>query len=275
MTDTPQHLAKRLAELTLRLEAMQSLESLAVALDRGELRRDSGPVVVSDIAAGRAGVSDQIRKLLTLWQAQPEGLDGHELALMLRGAAAGARAQKAKTAETEVVWTGPDVTGTYLRATRQVVQDIIHHAQSDLLVVGYWVAGRDDGEGIINDIVDMIAQAVQRGVAVTMVLDQKAREQGWDEGKTNRDILASMWPTHVPMPDLLTWQIPDNEKHLKLHAKVLVADHQDALVTSANLTMHALDKNMEMGVRVVGTPADQIVRHFDLLRQRDELVPFA
>jgi phosphatidylserine/phosphatidylglycerophosphate/cardiolipin synthase-like enzyme len=46
---------------------------------------------------------------------------------------------------------------------------------------------------------------------------------------------------------------------------VLVADRNDALVTSANLTSYAMDRNMEMGVRVVGRPAATIAKHFDLL----------
>ena len=69
-------------------------------------------------------------------------------------------------------------------------------------------------------------------------------------------------------PELLTWEVPEAEKHLKLHAKVLVADRRDALVTSANLTMHALDRNMEMGVRVTGAAGRRIADHFELLRQR-------
>jgi len=275
VSELPKDLANEIARLALRLQDMQSLDVVANALDGGRLTRKSGAVDIGTVAGGRHGVPELVEQLRSLWNLQPETVDAHELALMLRGAAAGARAQQALGAETQVVWTGPHVEGTYLRATRQVVQDIIHHARTELLVVGYWVAGRSDGEGIINDIVDMIADAVRRGVTVTMVLDQKERDQGWDQGKTNRDILLGMWPQGVQLPTLLTWQIPEDEKHLKLHAKVLVADQQDALVTSANLTMHALDKNMEMGVRVVGQPALQITRHFDLLRQRDVLVPFA
>ncbi len=212
-----------------------------------------------------------LSKLLDCWRRQPETVDARELALMLKSASAGARAQCAISPITEVVWTGPPVQGTYLRATRQVVQDLIHGATSDLLVVGYWLAGSEDSEGIIRDVIAQVAAAVRRGVRVTMVLDQGERPYG----KNNRETLVELWPQDVQLPALLTWEIPEGEQHLKLHAKVLVADQRDALVTSANLTMHALDKNMEMGVRIVGQPALQIVRHFDLLRQRDVLVPFA
>jgi phosphatidylserine/phosphatidylglycerophosphate/cardiolipin synthase-like enzyme len=76
------------------------------------------------------------------------------------------------------------------------------------------------------------------------------------------------------LPNILTWRLPPGDQHLKLHAKVLVADRRDALVTSANLTSYAMDRNMEMGVRIVGHPAIDIARHFDLLEAHGVLEPY-
>jgi phosphatidylserine/phosphatidylglycerophosphate/cardiolipin synthase-like enzyme len=60
----------------------------------------------------------------------------------------------------------------------------------------------------------------------------------------------------------------------KLHAKVLVGDRSDALVTSANLTYHGMETNIELGIHVTGQAAAQIEEHFrDLIRQ-NELVPW-
>ena len=72
----------------------------------------------------------------------------------------------------------------------------------------------------------------------------------------------------------MTWRAPGDNEYLKLHAKVIVADHRDALVTSANLTMYAMDLNMEMGVRVLGAPAASIADHFDLLIAKGTLQPY-
>ncbi len=57
----------------------------------------------------------------------------------------------------------------------------------------------------------------------------------------------------------------------KLHAKVIVSDHSDALVTSANLTKAGFQENLEMGLRIQGDMAGAIVRHFDLLIDQDIL----
>ena len=57
-------------------------------------------------------------------------------------------------------------------------------------------------------------------------------------------------------------------------AKVMVADANDALVTSANLTWYAMDRNIEMGIRVTGHPAAVIASHIRLLDQNEILQGF-
>ncbi len=58
----------------------------------------------------------------------------------------------------------------------------------------------------------------------------------------------------------------------RLHAKVYLFDDQSAVVTSANLTRRALDENLEVGVRLSGTSAAQLIGWFDSLWEKaDEL----
>jgi len=208
--------------------------------------------------------------LVSIWSTKYATLCGSGFSDLLEAIGHGIAIERQTGPRTEVVWTGPTVAGSYLRATRQVVQDIIQSASSELLVVGYWIAGKGDVEGIINDVIDQVGDAVRRGVKVTLVLDRG--EKGY--GKNNRDTLLELWPPALELPKILTWAVPEQEKHLKLHAKVLVADRADALVTSANLTMHALDRNMEMGVRIIGNPAKLISEQFRLLGNSGVLVDF-
>jgi phosphatidylserine/phosphatidylglycerophosphate/cardiolipin synthase-like enzyme len=51
----------------------------------------------------------------------------------------------------------------------------------------------------------------------------------------------------------------------KMHAKVLVADARDALVSSANLTRHGFERNVELGLRVTGKPAGAVSDIFERL----------
>ena len=51
----------------------------------------------------------------------------------------------------EVVWTGPRASTSFLRATRQVVLDVLQGATSELLVVGCWISAK--GSDIVSQIV--------------------------------------------------------------------------------------------------------------------------
>jgi phosphatidylserine/phosphatidylglycerophosphate/cardiolipin synthase-like enzyme len=150
------------------------------------------------------------------------------------------------------------------------VRELLRRARVEVLVVGYWIAARDDGEGIIEEVITSLAEAVMRGTGVRVIVDERVRPDGRD----NRSILVSAWPHSIALPRILTWHLPRGNQHLKLHAKVLVADRRDALVTSANLTSYAMDLNMEMGVRIVGHPAGDIAKHFDLLEAAGILEPY-
>jgi hypothetical protein len=110
--------------------------------------------------------------------------------------------------DTQVVWTGPKVEGSFLRATREVVRELLRGARAELLVVGYWIAARDDGEGIIEELIASLADGVIRGVTVSVVMDERVRPDGRDNGR----ILKSIWPIAVTLPKLLTWRLPAAEE---------------------------------------------------------------
>lgn len=262
--------ALALAQAVRQLMNAGALAEVLLGVESRVLTVQSGSATIAKFAAGRGAVQSALSKLIAVWVSEFSAQSSAAFALQLAALKEAVLLTEGEATQTEVVWTGPKVEGSYLRATRQVVQDIISAAQSELLVVGYWLAGKEDYEGIINDIIDLMAHAVVRDVEVTMVLDEG--EKGY--GKNNRDTLIALWPQGVELPKLLTWKIPVGDKHLKLHAKLLVADRHDALVTSANLTMYALDRNIEMGVRTQGQPSERIADHFDLLRRKGVLVPY-
>lgn len=270
MKATRDKTAHTLAQSVRQLINAGAFSEVIQAVESNALTAQSGSASIAKLAAGRSAVQSALTSLIATWSGEFSALGNSVFALQLAAIKDAVAQTESEATQTEVVWTGPKVEGSYLRATRQVVQDIISAAQSELLVVGYWLAGKEDYEGIINDIVDLMANAVERGVKVTMVLDEG--EKGYD--KNNRDTLIALWPKDTPQPKLLTWKIPPDDKHLKLHAKVLVADRHDALVTSANLTMYALDRNMEMGVRAQGQPSTRIALQFELLEQYQVIVPY-
>ena len=260
MTTTEKKLPKRIAEVALALADTEGLDDVCRALEAGTLTPDSTAPIRSSIAGGSSEIERRICDLQELWKRSPS-VTGGSIATALRVANSTKVACRKRSPATQVVWTGPKVEGSYLRSTREVVREILRGASREVLIVGYWIAARDDGEGIIEEVISLLADAVRRGIIVTVIVDERQRRDGRD----NRQILLQAWPTGITAPRILTWRLPSDDLHLKLHAKVLVADGVDALVTSANLTFYAMDRNMEMGVRVLEEPAASIADHFQRL----------
>jgi cardiolipin synthase A/B len=260
----------RLADIALALADASGLDDACSALEQGRLAIGSTAPVRAAVAGGNAASEAQLHALQLAWSEVGSGVSAPALAALLRTSVSAARRVRHSLPTTQVAWTGPKVDGSFLRATREVVRELLRGARGELLVVGYWIAARDDGEGIIQEVIDSLAEAVRRRVSLTLIVDERNR----DDGRNNRQILLDAWPQGCVTPRILTWRLPLGDRHLKLHAKVLVADERDALVTSANLTSYAMDRNMEMGVRVTGAPATTIAQHFKLLERQGIVVAF-
>jgi cardiolipin synthase len=201
---------------------------------------------------------ETIRSLLRQADSQRPG----EVALLLRCSAATRSQVLRSRATVEIAATHPRLV-PQVRTTGGVARDVIAGASQSLLVVGYSVTTDQDMSGLAATTLVAMGTAAGRGVRVTAVLHRK---------EANRAALLRAWGTSVPGPDLYTWPEQPDDRMASLHAKVLVADRTDALVTSANLTFHGFAGNVEMGVRVTGPPAATISKVFETLIRSGELV---
>ena len=95
-------------------------------------------------------------------------------------------------------------------------------------------------------VIDLLAGLSSTGVDVTFVLDRR-----YQHG-SNITQLKQRWPSARRLP-VYTWQ-NDEDAIAKLHAKILIADRRDLLITSANLTGYGMRRNLEFGLR---SKADQ------------------
>ncbi|NDE54903.1 MAG: phospholipase, partial [Actinobacteria bacterium] len=88
----------------------------------------------------------------------------------------------------------------------------------------------------------------ERGVAISMLLEL-SQDHG---GSISFDAIGKMGEL-VPSANLYAWRDKDEPfSDGSVHAKVIVADGRLCLITSANLTGHAMEKNMEAGVLISG-----------------------
>ncbi len=211
------------------------IEALADRV-RGSLsaERDGNLYQLVTTPAARAALD----RLIAAWR-QTE-ISGDVLAGILVGAAY-ARQQAQRESNVELVWTGPTTPFVATRRTEQVLLDLIHHAQRDLFLVSFVAYD-------VATVVDALNAATTRGIDIRILLETSTSHGG----SLSVDPIATMRRC-VPSAALYVWtDRPAPFAEGRVHAKVAVADGNSAFLTSANLTGHALEKNMEAGVVISG-----------------------
>ncbi len=160
----------------------------------------------------------------------------------------------------EFVATIPGGTATGIRPTHIVVREVIQSAVHTVDLIGYSLT--EDSQ-----VIDFLLSAASQGVTLRVVCDRE------DAGPR---ILRSRWDESLAFPEVFVNRpIESPGPHGKMHCKVLSADGNDLLVTSANFTFHGMQGNIEFGVRLRDQASSRnAVRFFDQLIDGGLLVPF-
>ena len=106
-----------------------------------------------------------------------------------------------------------------------------------------------------------IRSAIERGVRVSF-LTEASKEHGGSLEVDPADLLKKKFPE----AEFYRWDNVDPSHPAVVHAKCAIADESRALVTSANLTGAAMDKNMELGL-MISSPrvSSRMAAHFAAL----------
>lgn len=150
------------------------------------------------------------------------------------------------------VISGPSQDGVPTRDTGVVYRSLVQEATREILLTSFAL---HRGKELFEPLYERMTAIT--GLKVTMVLDIS---RPWQDTSVNEAILARFlkdfnkkhWPWKLK-PEL--WYFPkalalDPAKKAVLHAKTVIIDRSVALVTSANLTHAAQEKNIEAGVMV-------------------------
>jgi phosphatidylserine/phosphatidylglycerophosphate/cardiolipin synthase-like enzyme len=165
-----------------------------------------------------------------------------ELALAMLSTSAGIEAGRASP-DIQLVWTGPDIPMATPRDTLPQMLEMIGRAKTSILLVTFAAFKA-------TAIMDALQAADARGVRLMIVVESAVDSAGQlthDAYKAfPKSLIASGCVWHWPIE-----KRPKNQKGLpgKLHAKCLVIDNSEALVSSANLTDDAMERNIEVGIR--------------------------
>ena len=139
--------------------------------------------------------------------------------------------------DTELVWTGPSSELVATRKTEQALLQVINAARDKLFLTSFVAYD-------VPSIMATLAKAAERGVDLSMLLESSDKHGG----SVSYDGIARMREA-LPSARVYFWKNKDEGfEGGKVHAKVAVCDEKLCFVSSANLTGHAMEKNIEAGV---------------------------
>lgn len=251
-----------------------ALRALADALEAGRLTppfRDANlrHYVPSDLAAAAAA------------DLEAAGLPPARLAWVLRLLASERRRTQALADRLQLVWSGPEAPGAATRDTGVVLQQLFRDADEELLITTYAMDDRAKAEALFG----ALAARMDAEPALRVSLFVNIPRPWKDETPTRvlvrgfaKRFVDQVWPGER-LPELFydpRSLAVGGETRACLHAKCVVADRARCLVTSANLTEAAQERNFEAGVLVEDAQmASALAKQLEGLVERGELVRVA
>lgn len=229
---------ERLLEAITAVACLISPEKVRALAARIRMIEDGKTNVTLSDVVGTAMAKTVVDRLVAAWRATSIG--SGELASMLL-AASHASESVSKYQSIELVWTGPTTPFVSTRRTEQALLQVIGGAKETLYVTSFVAYD-------VSAIVKALNDASLRGVGVLMLLES-SQDHG---GSMSFDMIGKM-RVLVPSAKLYAWRekaAPFTDG--RVHAKVAVADGDVCFITSANLTGHAMEQNMEVGVLISG-----------------------
>lgn len=142
-----------------------------------------------------------------------------------------------------LVVTAPPSFTIKARTTMNVVQSMINGADRNILITGYSLSS------YFSELVDTIIQKSQRGVFVKFFVNDIDKQPSFDKILRYKGRFLKIYNYRQ-----------DDDKMAALHAKVISVDQQQTLITSANLSYHGQQGNIELGTLI---ESKQIAKQID------------
>lgn len=210
-------------------------------------------------------LSDQRTLLSRVFDLWPETLSPVALITALEASAHSILTLK-EASQVELVWTGP-TEGITFRRTDQALLQVIEAAERELWIVTFVAYS-------VPSILAALQAALQRGVRVRFLGESPETDGGRVSfgasaalGELASQVTVYVWPK-------IRREESASGKVGTLHAKFALADDRVLFVSSANLTDHALNLNMEMGVLLTGGDAPKRVHaHVESLMAGGAICP--
>ena len=237
-----------MASASLKLVSTSTLQQLreAIAADRIHVPLDRGALVAH-------GIRHQV-------DAISGSLAGHRSAACLAILDVALAEREDRRQPPDLVWSGPDGASGSARDTSIVLRELFEGARENVILAGYSFEG---GSSILEPLHRRMASE-RLDVRFFIDVEQLGSGAHWERhllGAWN-NFLTKAWCFGPPYPEVyydVRAAIPgrnvrestqDDPGFVSLHAKCVVVDGRLSLVSSANFTKRAHERNIECGALI-------------------------
>ena len=252
---------------SLRQLTRAALSNLSEALGTGRLSLPCTRISLSPFV--REEQQEEVRHELNAMS--QKGMTAEHVSLLLSLLAEERAASQQASDRVQVVWSPPELDRMNARDTAVVVQGMFREANEDLLIVTYAL---DQGNNALS-LFGELAERMDATPSLRVRLVTNIQRKHGDEAPTSsitaeytRAFQERTWPgTRLPelYYDPRALLVGGNTRSV-LHAKCVVADSQKTFITSANFTVAAQLRNIELGVLIDDKRlASKMVNQFELL----------
>lgn len=175
----------------------------------------------------------------------------------------------------ELVLSGPDVPGIPTADTAALTHTLIEEATTEVLLVSYAI---HNGQRLFERLAAKVAALPSLRVVFILDISRKYTDTSLSSEIVQRftnEFQTHHWPWR-PLPELFydpRSLSEQREQRSSLHAKCVIVDRRVALVTSANFTEAARQRNIEAGVVVRYAPfVERLSGYFEGLIANGKLV---
>lgn len=262
-----------MAEIVATLAKLPAdpLATLAEALQNRWITLTSSLPTLANLVGGMApevmGVFEQL---------QQAGFHDAQAAVLFASTAAAKNSATDHGMRADLVLSGPDVPGIPTSATEAVVQSLFQEAESEIVLAGYAFHNA-------KAIFEPMAKRLQAKPTLKVLLHVDI-SRGFQDTTLAAGIVArfanDFWKKHWPWnPRPEVFYDPraletDAKKRACLHAKFIIIDRKKVLITSANFTEAAQQRNIEAGI-LLQSPSRvlQLIAYLEALREGGDLKP--
>lgn len=197
-----------------------------------------GQIEADRIANTKQAIPQIMKRYPSLSQKQAE-----EIYQLVTAASA---EEKAVTAS--LVTTVPPSFSVRAKSTKNTVETMIRRAEKSVLITGYSLSE------YFTDLVDILIEKSKEGVYIKFFVNNIEKQNNFNKLCRNKGKFLHIYNYQG-----------SNDSMASLHAKVISVDRQQTLITSANLSYHGQEGNIELGTLVdskeIAKQVDDIFTH--------------